>query len=113
MAAANLEWLKVLGPILLAAVVGIATWKFQQWQVRLAKQKLGHELYGRRMAIYVAFRELLMALPEKGDEEIKTLFRNANIARFEARRSSEEQSSSRQRVHGKRITPWRGQTQSS
>jgi hypothetical protein len=78
------EWLKVLGPLLLAIVVALATWKFQQWQIRLAKQKLRHDLYDRRMAIYVAFQELLIGLPEKSDDEIKTLFRKATIARFEA-----------------------------
>jgi hypothetical protein len=52
--------------------------------IRLARQKLRHELYDRRMAIYVAFRELLIALPEKSDDEIKALLRKANIARFEA-----------------------------
>src|ERR1039458_9075210 len=65
MAATVLEWLKVLGPLLLAVVVAIATWQFQKWQVRLAKQKLRHDLYDRRLAIYVAFQELLLALPEK------------------------------------------------
>jgi len=78
-----LEWLKILGPLLLALVVAIATWRFQKWQVRLAKQKLRHDLYDRRLAIYIAFQELLLALPEKSDDEIKAAFRRANIARFE------------------------------
>jgi hypothetical protein len=80
-----LEWLKVLGPLLLAIVVAIATWQFQKWQVRLAKQKLRHDLYDRRFAIYLAFQELLLALPERGDDEIKAAFRKAVIARLEAR----------------------------
>jgi hypothetical protein len=72
-----------LGPLLLAAVVAIATWQFRKWQVRLAKQKLRHDLYDRRLAIYIAFQELLLALPEKSDDEIKAAFRKASIARFE------------------------------
>jgi hypothetical protein len=84
MAATVLEWLKVLGPPLLAAAVAIATWQFQKWQVRLAKQKLRHDLYDRRLAIYVAFQELLLALPEKSDDEIKAALRKASIARFQA-----------------------------
>jgi hypothetical protein len=80
----SLEWLKVLGPLLLAIVVAVATWQFQKWQVRLAKQKLRHDLYDRRLAIYVAFQELLIALPEKSDDEIKGALRKASIARFEA-----------------------------
>jgi hypothetical protein len=79
-----LEWLKALGPLVLgAAVLGAAVW-FQKWQVLLAKQKLRHELYDRRMAIYVAFKDLLLALPEKGDDEIKAAHRKASIARLDA-----------------------------
>jgi hypothetical protein len=36
------------------------------------------------MAIYVAFWELLIALPEKSDDEIKALLRRANSARYQA-----------------------------
>ena len=79
-----LDLLKVLGPFLLAIVVAFATWRFQDWQVRLAKQKLRHDLYDRRFAIYLAFQELLLALPERGDDEIKAAFRRAAIARLEA-----------------------------
>jgi len=80
MTCAILALLKVLGPLLLAVVVAIATWQFQKWQIRLAKQKLRHDLYDRRWAIYVAFEELLVALPEKSDEEIKAALRKAEIA---------------------------------
>ena len=79
-----LKWLKELGPFLLALAVFIATWQFQSWQVRLAKQKLRHDLYDRRFAIYFAFQELLLALLEKRDDEIKAAFRKASIARLEA-----------------------------
>jgi len=84
MAAAVHEWLKDLVPVVVSIAVLIVTLSFNRWQARLAKQKLRHDLYDRRMAIYVAFRELLIALPEKGDDEIKALLRKANIARFEA-----------------------------
>lgn len=35
------------------------------------------------MAVYAAFKELLLALPEKGDAELKNLFRKAIVAHFE------------------------------
>lgn len=79
-----LEWLKALDPLLLGVAVFVAALWFQHWQVLLAKQKLRHDLYERRLAIYVAFQELLLALPEKGDDEIKAAFREASIARLEA-----------------------------
>jgi hypothetical protein len=79
-----LAWLNVVGPLLLAVVVAIATWQFQKWQVRIAKQKLRHDLYTRRFAIYLAFQELLFALFEKDNNEIKTAFRKAHLARLEA-----------------------------
>lgn len=80
-----LEWLKALGPLLLGAAVFCAALWFQKWQIRLAKQKLHHDLYERRFALYVAFRELLMALPEKSDDEIKAAFRKASTACSEGR----------------------------
>ena len=80
-----LEWLKAIGPVAVALAVLIATCWFYRWQIRLAKQKLRHDLYERRFAIYAAFRELLLAFIEKGDDEIMAAFRKASIARFEAR----------------------------
>jgi hypothetical protein len=80
-----LEWLKAIGPVVVALAVLIATWRFNRWQVRLAKQKLHHDLYDRRFAIYAAFQEFLFALVEKNNDEIMAAFRKANIARFEAR----------------------------
>jgi hypothetical protein len=86
MAATVHEWLKDLAPVVVSIAVLFVTWSFNGWQKRLAKQKLRHDLYDRRMAIYVVFRELLMALPDtkKSDADIKALLHNANIARFEA-----------------------------
>ncbi len=78
------ECLKDLAPVVVSIAVFLVTLSFNRWQVRLAKQKLRHDLYDRRMTVYAAFRELLIALPEKGDDEIKVLLRKANIARFEA-----------------------------
>jgi hypothetical protein len=80
-----LEWLKAIGPVAVALAVLIATCWFYRWQIRLAKQKLRHDLYERRFAIYAAFRELLLAFIEKGNDEIMAAFRKASIARFEAR----------------------------
>jgi hypothetical protein len=78
------EWLKDLAPVVVSIAVLWVTVSFNRWQQQLAKQKLRHDLYERRMAIYVAFRDLLVALPEKSDEEIKALHRKASIVRFEA-----------------------------
>ena len=83
-AACILECLKAIGPVTVALAVFIATCWFYRWQIRLAKQKLRHDLYDRRFAIYVAFRELLLALIEKNNDEIMVAFRKATIARFEA-----------------------------
>jgi hypothetical protein len=79
------EWLKAIGPVTVALAVLIATCWFYRWQIRLAKQKLRHDLYEPRFAIYAAFRELLLAFIEKDDDEIMAAFRKASIARFEAR----------------------------
>jgi hypothetical protein len=80
-----LELLNAIGPVAVALVVLIVTWRFYRWQVRLAKQKLRHDLYKRRLAIYVAFRKLLSALIDKNKDEIVKAFRRASSARFEAR----------------------------
>ena len=80
-----LDWLKAIGPLAITLAVFVATCWFYRWQVRLAKQKLRHDLFDRRFAIYAAFRELLLALIEKNDDEIKAAFQKASIARFEAR----------------------------
>ncbi|PWU12001.1 MAG: hypothetical protein C5B51_01610 [Terriglobia bacterium] len=84
MTAPFLEWLKAIGPLVLGGAVFFAAWWFQRWQVSLAKQKLRHDLYERRFAIYTAFCDLLVALPEKNDEEIKAVCRRADIARLQA-----------------------------
>jgi hypothetical protein len=82
-----LDWVKALNlaPAFIALAVLIVTANFYYWQVRLAKQKLRHDLYDRRFAIYRAFRELLIALPDKSSDTIKRRFRRAGVARFEAR----------------------------
>jgi hypothetical protein len=79
-----LGWLRDLGPLAVALAVFCVTWSFYRWQVRLAKQKLCLDLYDRRFAIYLAFQELLFALVERKDDEIKAAFRKASVARFEA-----------------------------
>ena len=85
------EWLKELDPLLVSvaslfvslAVFCVTGW-FSRWQVRLAQHKLRHDLYDRRFAIYMAFQELLLALVDKSDAEIRSAFRKAYIARSEA-----------------------------
>ena len=78
------EWLKDLGPLFVSlAVLWVTCW-FSRWQVRLARQKLRHDLYDRRFAIYTAFQELLLALLDKSDDEIRAAFRKCYVARSEA-----------------------------
>jgi hypothetical protein len=80
-----LEWAKALGsPVAVAIAALCLTFFFNRWQVRLAKEKLRHDLYDRRFAIYRVFRELLLALHANGVNEIKAELRKANIARLEA-----------------------------
>jgi len=79
-----LEMLKAIGPVFISLAVLIVTCWFYRWQIRLAKQKLRQDLYERRFAIYVAFRELLISLIENSDGEIKNKFQKASIARIEA-----------------------------
>jgi hypothetical protein len=68
---------------LLAVVVSVASVSvvavFSWWQVRIAREKLRHDLYDRRFAIYMAFYELLIAILEKTDVDAE--LRKANAAR--------------------------------
>jgi|ERR1035437_6632410 hypothetical protein len=79
-----LEWLKALASPAVALAVFFLMLSFNRWQVHLSREKLRHDLYDRRFAIYLAFKELLLGLPEKSDDEIKASFRKASVARFEA-----------------------------
>jgi hypothetical protein len=74
-----MQWAKALGLPLLAVAVSIASYWSGRWQVRIAREKLRHDLYDRRFAVYIAFHELLLASIEKGD--IETELRRANAAR--------------------------------
>jgi hypothetical protein len=78
-----LEWLKASGIPALAAAIAFASWRStrssNQWQVRIARQKLKHDLYDRRFAVYMAFHELMVAFTEKKDVDAE--LRKANEAR--------------------------------
>ena len=78
-----LEWLKASGIPALAAAIAFASWRStrssNQWQVRIARQKLKHDLYDRWFAVYMAFHELMVAFTEKKD--VDTELRKANEAR--------------------------------
>lgn len=78
------QWLKDLGPLFVSLAVLLVTWWFSRWQIRLAQQKLRHDLYDRRFAIYMAFQELLLAFVDKSDSEIRAAFRKAYVAHSEA-----------------------------
>jgi hypothetical protein len=79
-----LEWAKAVGSPLVALAVFVLAWFFNRWQVRLAKEKLRHDLYDRRFAIYIVFRDLLLALHASSVSEIGAALRKANIACLEA-----------------------------
>jgi len=78
-----MEWAKALGLPLLAVAVSVASVLsvsvFYRWQVRIAREKLRYDLYDRRFAIYMAFHELLVAIPEKDDVDPE--LRKANAVR--------------------------------
>jgi hypothetical protein len=77
------EWAKASGVPLLAVVISgvsvMAVSGFAWWQVRIAREKLRHDLYDRRFSIYMAFHELLVAVLEKTDVDPE--LRKANAAR--------------------------------
>ncbi len=75
-----LEGLRDFASVVVSVAVLAVTLSFNRWQRRLASEQLRHQLYERRMAAYSAFRELLLALPEKNGEEIKDLFQKAHLA---------------------------------
>jgi hypothetical protein len=85
------EWLRELVPVLVSVasfVVSVAvlcaTRSFNKWQTRLAQQKLRHDLYDRRFAIYMAFHELLVALVDKSDGEVRDSFPRCYVKLCEA-----------------------------
>ena len=78
-----MEWSKALGIPALAVSVAFASclsgYLLGRWQVRIAREKLRHDLYDRRFAVYMAFHGLLVAVTEKSD--VDTELRKANAAR--------------------------------
>jgi hypothetical protein len=78
-----LEWTKALGLPALAVAVAFASclsgYLLGRWQVEIAREKIRHDLYDRRFAIYMAFHELLTAFTERPDVEPE--LRKANAAR--------------------------------
>jgi len=64
---------------LLAVVVSFASYMSSRWQVRIAREKLRHDLYDRRFAVYMAFHALLVAVTEKADVDEE--LRKANAAK--------------------------------
>jgi hypothetical protein len=74
-----LELAKALGLPAVAVAVSFLGYMIARWQLRIAKEKLRHDLYDRRFGIYMAFHELLLAIVEKDD--VETELRKANAAR--------------------------------
>lgn len=80
------DWIKDLGPFAVSIVTIWVIWWLGSRQGQIEKEQLKHQLYDRRMAVYDSLRDLLFALPQKGndsDEEIKARFRKADFARRE------------------------------
>jgi hypothetical protein len=78
-----LEWVKALGLPALALAIAFASWwssrSSNRWQIRIAREKLKHDLYDRRFAVYMAFHDLMVAVAEKSDVDDE--LRKANVAR--------------------------------
>lgn len=78
-----IDWLRASGVPLLALAVAFASWwsnrSSSRWQVKIAREKLKHDLYDRRFAVYMAFHELMVAVSEKKDVEPE--LRKANAVR--------------------------------
>ena len=55
------SWLAVVVSGVSVLAVSVFSW----WQMPIAREKLRHDLYDRRFAIYMAFHELLVAVVEK------------------------------------------------
>jgi hypothetical protein len=77
-----IEWAKALGIPILAIAVSFATYRSGRFHVRIAREKLRHDLYDRRYAIYLAFHRLLAAVGEK--DGIEAELRQANAARAQS-----------------------------
>jgi hypothetical protein len=75
-----LEWFKAVG--LPTIVVGLFGFLIARWQLQISREKLRHDLYERRLSIYMAFHELLLAVAE--NEDADSAIRKANIARAQA-----------------------------
>jgi hypothetical protein len=80
------DWAKVFsGPVatvVAAIIVTVVTIFFQWRQWIVGKEKLRHDLYDRRFAIYMAFHNLLVAIVEKQD--IAAELREANAAQAQS-----------------------------
>ena len=75
-----LRWIQALGlPTLVVGGLGLL---IARWQIQTAREKLRHELYERRLAIYLAFHDLILAVSEKDTVEVE--LRKANAARAQA-----------------------------
>lgn len=76
-----LEWVKALGLPSFALAVAFASWwssrSSNRWQVRIAREKLKHDLYDRRFTVYMAFHELMVAVAEKSDFDAELWKANA------------------------------------
>lgn len=72
-----IEWAQALGIPILAVAVSYASYRSGRWHVRIDREKLRHDLYDRRYAIYLAFHQLLVAIVERDDFESELRYANA------------------------------------
>jgi len=83
------EWARAIGPTLVALVSALAVLvsivsvclsrQIARWQASVARETIRQNYYDRRFAIFMAFRELLVAIVDKADVDVE--LRNANAAR--------------------------------
>lgn len=77
------DLVKDFAVVIVSVAVFFATRSFNKWQEKLAKQQLRTKLYDRRLSVYLLFRELLLALPEKSKDEIEAVYKRARLALLE------------------------------
>jgi hypothetical protein len=68
---------------LVLSILGIL---IARWQLLIAKEKLRHDLYDRRLSIYMAFHELIVAIIDGDDNNnVETKLRVANAVRAQSK----------------------------
>jgi hypothetical protein len=86
---ANPAWVKLMAALaasiaaVIASIAAVIAVGVAIWQVRLQRQQLRHDLYGKRFDVYLSLRQFLNTLSELGKTVDATkLLRDTNQAEF-------------------------------